>query len=118
MIKYTTQYFKIFNRGIFLAKNLSLDQETKENINLKEPKKFKVLLLNDDFSTMDFVIEVLMNIFHKPFDDALNIMLSIHKQGKGICGIYTFEIAETKITQVRKIAKKHGYPLRAVLEEA
>jgi len=101
-----------------LGKNLDIEQEIKEEIEIKEPRRFKVILLNDDFSSMDFVVEVLMDIFHKNFDEALNIMLSVHKQGKGVCGIYPFEIAETKVMQVRKAAKKNGFPLRAVIEEA
>ncbi len=101
-----------------MGKNLELDNEVKERVHLDEPKKFKVILLNDDFSTMDFVVEVLMDIFHKNFDEALNIMLSVHKEGRGVCGVYTYEIAETKVLQVKKASKKHGYPLRAILEEA
>jgi len=85
---------------------------------LDEPKKYKVILLNDDYSTMDFVIGVLLDIFHKPFDEAVNIMLKVHKEGRGVCGVYTYDIAETKILQVRKEAKSSGYPLRAIMEEA
>lgn len=93
------------------------DTETLDEVELKEPKKYKVLLLNDDYSTMDFVVEVIMTIFHKPFEDAINIMLKVHHEGKGLCGIYTYDIAETKVMQVKQAAKKNGYPLRAVLEE-
>lgn len=82
-----------------------------------EPKRFKVILLNDDYTTMDFVIEVLMQIFNKPFDEAVNIMLSVHRNGKGVCGIYPYDIAEAKVEQVRTKAKLNGFPLRAILEE-
>ncbi len=91
--------------------------EQRNKKELKEPKKYKVLLLNDDYSTMDFVVEVLMDIFDKAFDDALNIMLSVHRNGRGVCGIYTYDIAETKIEEVRKKSKESGFPLRAIMEE-
>lgn len=92
--------------------------ETENEIELKEPKKYKVILLNDDYSTMDFVIGVLLDIFHKPFDEAVNIMLKVHKEGRGVCGVYSYDIAETKIAQVRSEAKKNSFPLRAIMEEA
>lgn len=95
-----------------------LEHELDEALDLDEPKKYKVILLNDDYSSMDFVVEVLMNIFHKPFDEAVNIMLSVHREGKGICGVYTYDIAETKVNHVRETAKRNGYPLRAMVEEA
>ena len=84
---------------------------------LSTPKEYKVLLLNDDYSTMDFVIDVLMSIFHKSHTDAQSIMLEVHTKGKGLCGIYTYEVAETKIMQVHKKARSNGFPLKAVMEE-
>lgn len=93
------------------------DTETQDEVELTEPRKYKVLLLNDDYSTMDFVVEVLMTIFHKPFDDAVNIMLKVHHEGKGLCGVFVYDIAETKVTQVKQTAKQNGFPLRAVMEE-
>ena len=78
---------------------------------------YKVLLLNDDYSSMEFVIKVLMQIFHHSFEKATEIMLSVHEQGKGLCGVYTYEIAETKVAHVRKMAKEAKFPLRAVMEE-
>ncbi len=83
----------------------------------KEPKMYKVLLLNDDYTTMDFVVEVLMGIFHHSLENAINIMLKVHKEGIGECGVYTYEIAETKIAQVRKAARENEFPLRAIMEE-
>jgi len=91
--------------------------ETREITELKEPKKYKVYLLNDDYTTMDFVVDVLCEVFHKTYEEAVNIMLTIHKQGKGLCGIYTYEIAETKVDQVHKLARAHEFPLRATMEE-
>lgn len=84
---------------------------------LDEPKKYKVLLLNDDFTSMDFVVQVLEGIFHRSQGDAFAIMLKIHKEGSGLCGVYPFDIAETKVAQVLSLAKKNRFPLRAVMEE-
>ncbi|MRI58685.1 MAG: ATP-dependent Clp protease adapter ClpS [Epsilonproteobacteria bacterium] len=91
--------------------------ETKEITELKEPKKYKVFLLNDDYTTMDFVVDVLCDVFHKSYEEAVNIMLTIHKQGKGLCGVYTYEIAETKVDQVHRLARAHQFPLKATMEE-
>ncbi|WP_067177123.1 ATP-dependent Clp protease adapter ClpS [Sulfurospirillum sp. UCH001] len=91
--------------------------ETIDAIEIKEPRMYKVLLLNDDYSSMEFVIKVLMQIFHHSFEKATEIMLSVHEQGKGLCGVYTYEIAETKVAHVRKMAKEEKFPLRAIMEE-
>ncbi len=92
--------------------------ETIEEVELNKPRLYKVLLLNDDYSSMDFVIRVLMGVFHHSLDKATQIMLSVHEKGSGLCGIYDYEIAETKVAQVRKMAKNEKFPLRAVIEEA
>ncbi len=84
---------------------------------LSEIKRYKVVLLNDDFTSMDFVVEILMELFGHPLDNAINIMLNIHRTGRGVCGVYTYEIAETKIAQVRKRALENEYPLKAIMEE-
>ena len=84
---------------------------------LKEPKLYKVLLVNDDYSTMDFVIMVLMSIFHKSQPEANKLMTNIHKTGYGLCGVYPFEVAETKVAQVAVMAEKYHYPLQSKLEE-
>jgi len=94
-----------------------IEHEIDEEIELQEPKKYKVLLLNDDYSTMEFVIEVLIRIFRKSHEDAANITMQIHEQGKAVCGIYTHEIASTKVAQVKANARKAQYPLKAILEE-
>lgn len=94
-----------------------LEHELKEDIEVQKPKMYKVLLLNDDYTSMEFVVSTLMNIFHKTEEAAYEIMLLIHNQGSGLCGIYTHEIAETKIAQVLNSAKKSKFPLRAVMEE-
>ncbi|MEJ2414889.1 MAG: ATP-dependent Clp protease adapter ClpS [Sulfurimonas sp.] len=91
--------------------------EVSEDLQLKYPKKYKVYLLNDDYTTMDFVIDVLMSIFHKTYEQAQDIMLEVHKKERGLCGVYTHEIAETKVMQVTTKAKENGFPLKATMEE-
>lgn len=83
-----------------------------------EPTLFKVILLNDDYSTMDFVIHVLEDVFQKSPAEAYRIMMQVHQLGSGVAGIYPWEVAETKVDTVAAMAKKAGYPLRAVTEEA
>ncbi len=82
----------------------------------KKPDLFKVLLLNDDYTTMDFVIEILEGVFHKSSADAYRIMMAVHTQGQGLCGVYTFEVAETKVATVVDLARGSGFPLRATME--
>jgi ATP-dependent Clp protease adaptor protein ClpS len=91
--------------------------ELYDEVETKYPKKYKVFLLNDDYTSMDFVIDILMSIFHKSYEDAQKIMLEVHEKGKGLCGVYSFEIAETKVMQVKRKAKDNGFPLKAQLEE-
>lgn len=94
-----------------------LEIELDDNLEVIEPKKYKVILLNDDFSTMDFVIDVLTKVFRKNEEQATQIMLNIHNNGRDICGIYTHEIASTKVAQVKRMAREKGFPLKAILEE-
>ncbi len=95
-----------------------IEEEIKSSLMLDEPTKYKVLLHNDDYTTMDFVVEILMIIFHKNMFQSEQIMLTIHKSGKAVCGLYTHDIAQTKVYQVRELAKSKGFPLLATLEEA
>jgi len=82
-----------------------------------EPTLYKVILLNDDYSTMDFVIHVLEDVFQKSPAEAYRIMMQVHQLGSGVAGIYPWEVAETKVDTVAAMAKQAGYPLRAVTEE-
>ncbi len=82
----------------------------------KRPEMFKVVLLNDDYTTMDFVVLVLQTIFNKAKEEATRIMLQVHVEGRGICGTYTYEIAETKVSAVHDMARESGFPLRAMIE--
>ena len=95
----------------------NIEYELATDIALKYPKKYKVYLLNDDYTSMEFVVDILMNTFHKNHDEAQRVMLEIHKKDRGLCGVYTHEIAETKVMQVLKKAKENKYPLKATMEE-
>jgi len=91
---------------------------SKINERVKEPEQFKVILLNDHYTTMEFVIEILVVIFHKSIDDASRIMLDVHKKGKGTVGVYTWDIAVTKTEQVHAAAKSNDFPLKCIVEPA
>ena len=82
----------------------------------KKPELFKVLLLNDDYTTMDFVVEILETVFNKAPAEAYRIMMAVHHQGQGLCGVYPFEVAETKVATVLDLARNNGFPLRASME--
>lgn len=85
---------------------------------LEEPPMYKVLLHNDDYTTMDFVVEILQTVFHKSPEEATRIMLHVHYNGIGVCGVYPAEIAETKVEIVHRLARQNGFPLRCSMEEA
>ncbi|MDR0623348.1 MAG: ATP-dependent Clp protease adaptor ClpS [Treponema sp.] len=90
---------------------------SKKEEKLKEPEEFRVILLNDHYTTMDFVVEVLIVIFHKNTEEANRIMLDVHRKGKGIVGVYPWDIAATKADQVHAAAKKYEFPLRCIVEQ-
>lgn len=94
---------------------MSLQHQKMPKTKLQLPKKYEVLLHNDDYTTMEFVIEILTKIFHKSEHEAYTLMLKIHKEGLATCGIYTKEIAQTKVEQVKVTAKQNGYPLLATM---
>lgn len=103
-----------------MAKEQSTIQEQfeiTEREELQEPPLYKVLLHNDDYTTMDFVVMILQTVFHKDTDEAMRIMLNVHHQGVGIAGVYTREIGETKIAIVHSVARKNEFPLRCSLEK-
>jgi ATP-dependent Clp protease adaptor protein ClpS len=83
---------------------------------VEEPPQFKVLLHNDDYTTMEFVVEVLMSVFRKPPAEATRIMLDVHRSGIGLCGVYPFELAETKVDTVENLARDRGFPLKCTME--
>ncbi|HXG54193.1 MAG TPA: ATP-dependent Clp protease adapter ClpS [Vicinamibacterales bacterium] len=86
------------------------------NQQTKKPELYRVLLLNDDYTTMEFVIEVLESIFNKAPAEAYRIMMAVHTQGKGLCGVYPYDIAETKVEAVVDRARASGFPLKATME--
>jgi ATP-dependent Clp protease adaptor protein ClpS len=84
---------------------------------LEQPRRFKVLLHNDDYTTMEFVVHVLTTVFGKTKNEASLVMLKVHNEGVGICGVYTAEIAEAKVALVHHLARKNGFPLKCTMEE-
>jgi len=94
-----------------------IEEELEVGLELQEPRMFKVLLHNDDYTSMDFVVEILVGIFHKTHAQARVIMIRIHEKEKAVCGIYSFEIAQTKTQQVKQKAKQNEFPLLATIEE-
>jgi ATP-dependent Clp protease adaptor protein ClpS len=89
---------------------------TRTKPQVKKPPLYRVLLLNDDFTPMEFVVHVLQNFFNKSYDDAYLIMMHVHQNGVGECGVFTYEVAETKVTLVMDFARKHQHPLQCVME--
>ncbi len=96
--------------------NDRMDSELLDRHEVKEPRKYKVLLHNDDYTTMEFVVEILIRVFHRSEAQATVIMLSVHNQGYGVCGVYTAEVAETKVDLVHRLAKSAGFPLKCSME--
>lgn len=94
------------------------DVLSEERVDVKEPKAYHVMLYNDDYTTMEFVVFVLERIFHHSGPVAEKIMLDVHEKGKGVAGTYTRDIAETKAMQTRTLAQEHSYPLKCVAEPA
>ena len=83
----------------------------------KQPRLYKVIMVNDDYTPMEFVVHVLERFFQKSRDEATQVMLHVHHHGVGECGVYTYEVAETKVTQVMDFARKHQHPLQCVMEK-
>jgi ATP-dependent Clp protease adaptor protein ClpS len=90
---------------------------TKTRPKTKKPSLYKVLLLNDDYTPMEFVILVLEKYFGKSPEEATRIMLHVHQKGVGVCGVFTYEVAETKVTQVMDVARQNGHPLQCTMEK-
>jgi len=90
---------------------------TKPKTKTKKPSLYKVLLLNDDYTPMEFVVHVLEQMFRKSHEEAMRIMLHVHQKGVGLCGVYTYEVAETKVAQVIDFARRHQHPLQCTMEK-
>ncbi len=93
-----------------------IQEEIDTEIVLDEPPMYRVVLHNDDYTTMEFVVHILTTIFHKSQQEGERIMLDVHKRGKGVCGVYTREIAQTKVEHVKVLAKQNQFPLLATYE--
>ena len=89
---------------------------TKARPKTKKPSMYKVLMLNDDYTPMEFVVHVLERFFGKNHEDAVKIMLNVHQRGVGVCGVFTYEVAETKVNQVMELARQHQHPLQCTIE--
>ncbi|MBE6052512.1 MAG: ATP-dependent Clp protease adaptor ClpS [Clostridium sartagoforme] len=98
---------------------METNSEVIEKYNIKEklPKNYKVIMYNDDFTTMEFVVTILNIIFNKDFEEANKIMMEIHKSGRGIAGVYPYDIAVTKVNKVIAIAREEGFPFKLTVEE-
>ncbi len=90
----------------------------KPKAGVKKPSMYKVLMLNDDYTPMEFVVMVLERFFNKSHEEATHIMLHVHQKGVGVCGVFTYEIAETKVARVMDMARQHQHPLQCTLEKA
>ena len=94
------------------------DPQIKEKIELRSPRLYRVILHNDHYTTMEFVVDILVKIFHQPAREANRIMLDVHRRGSGVCGVYSYDVARTKVSQVLALAREQEFPLKCTLEEA
>jgi ATP-dependent Clp protease adaptor protein ClpS len=90
---------------------------TKARPKTKKPSLYKVIILNDDYTPMEFVVHVLERFFNKNHEDAIQIMLHVHRHGVGVCGVFTYEVAETKVAQVIEFSRRHQHPLQCTMEK-
>ena len=95
---------------------LDLQAVTERRPQIKRPRMYAVVLLNDDYTPMDFVVWLLETVFHKPVEVATRLMMDVHLKGKGICGVFTHDVARTKVCLVKELAKKHEHPLECIME--
>ncbi len=93
-----------------------VEESVESDLEVDEPPMYKVMLLNDDYTTMEFVVEVLVYVFNKSPEEATRLMLNVHRKGVGVCGIYPFEVAETKVNTVETLARENGFPLKCIME--
>ncbi|MDE2043318.1 MAG: ATP-dependent Clp protease adapter ClpS [Alphaproteobacteria bacterium] len=98
--------------------DVSTGVATKTRTKTKKPALYRVLMLNDDYTPMEFVVHVLQRFFRMDMDDATRVMLHVHQKGIGLCGVFSYEVAETKVTQVMDFAREHQHPLQCTLEKA
>ncbi|MCB0379491.1 MAG: ATP-dependent Clp protease adapter ClpS [Bdellovibrionales bacterium] len=111
------RYFKLQSENDDDNGQDNLDTGIIEKVEVQEPSFYKVILLNDDFTPMDFVTHVLQKFYNKNPEDAKKIMLDVHQQGQGIAGVFTYEVAETKVFLTNNLAKQNKYPLKCTMEK-
>ncbi len=104
--------------GTKLTETTDTQELTRDDVEAKEPEEYRVYLINDDFTTMEFVISILMTVFHKSLPEASKLTLEVHRKGRGMAGLYSYDIAITKIQQVHAMARQRGFPLRCTMEKA
>jgi len=97
---------------------LDPDQQVQDGTSLRQPSMYRVILHNDHYTTMEFVVDILVRVFHKPAVEAKRIMLDVHRRGSGVCGVYSYDIARTKVSQVLALAREQEFPLQCTAEEA
>jgi ATP-dependent Clp protease adaptor protein ClpS len=100
----------------YAGNGIELIRKRREKV--KEPEEYRVILLNDNYTTMEFVVEVLIVVFHKQREDAVKVMLDVHQKGKGTVGVYPYDIAQTKANQVHALARQYEFPLKCIVEQA
>jgi ATP-dependent Clp protease adaptor protein ClpS len=105
-------------RGNDEENGTGLGVATRTRTRTKKPSPYKVLMLNDDYTPMEFVVQCLQTFFRMSIEDATRVMLHVHQKGVGVCGIFTYEVAETKVTQVMDFARQNQHPLQCTLEKA
>ncbi len=89
---------------------------TEEEVRVKKPNLYRVFLLNDDYTPMEFVVYVLQKIYHKPIEEATRLMWKVHTEGQGLCGVYPYDVAQTKVYQTKAMARKNQHPLECIME--
>lgn len=99
------------------SEDTGINVVTRTRVQTRKPSLYRVLLLNDDYTPMEFVVFILENFFNRSRDEAMRIMLHVHQKGVGVCGVFTFEVAETKVAQVLDLARRHEHPLQCVMEK-
>ncbi|HAL93356.1 MAG TPA: ATP-dependent Clp protease adaptor ClpS [Rectinema sp.] len=103
--------------GTRVEQSIDTQELTREEIEAREPEEYRVYLINDDFTTIEFVISILMKVFHKNLMEATKLTMEVHRKGRGLAGVYPYDIAITKVQQVHAMARQRGFPLRCAMEK-
>ena len=103
--------------GTRVDQSIDTQELTREEIEAREPEEYRVYLINDDFTTIEFVISILMKVFHKNLMEATKLTMEVHRKGRGLAGVYPYDIAITKVQQVHAMARQRGFPLRCAMEK-